>query len=248
MNAELHVDDLIPGFALGILEDTEMLQVARHVASCVLCRDELGRYARLVDGLAEAAPEAMPPEGLWERVAARVEDGPAAEAARPRRRPFLEALLRALFPRGYRPLGAWAVVSLVLVAALSVSTITLWRAQAGAPHRAAALPTFELFGTRAAPGGKGLMVASADGTEGTLVVDDLAPLGEGHRYQLWLMGPGSPATGALFTVGEEGYATVIVHAPRPLTAYSAFSVTVEPASGSAAPTGTAVLATRSFSE
>ena len=249
MDIELHVDDLIPGFVLGTLEDDEMLRAARHLASCRLCSDEMARYAALVGKLTAAAPEAIPPGDLWERLSAKVAENPAPQTERTRRPSLFDSLLhRALFAPRSRLLQVWAVVSLVLIVALSASTVTLLRLHAGASPRTAVLPTFELFAASAAPEARGMLVASSNGEEGTLIVDGLASLGDGRRYQLWLMGHGRPVSGALFEVEKEGYATVIVHAPKPLTDYHAFSITVEPSLGSNSPSGPKVLATRAPSQ
>ena len=80
-----------------------------------------------------------------------------------------------------------------------------------------------------------------DGDHGTLVVDSLAPLGQDQQYQLWLIQDGERTDGGVFSVNPEGYGSLWVETPQPLSSYSAFGITIEPAGGSPGPTGDKVL-------
>ena len=99
-----------------------------------------------------------------------------------------------------------------------------------------------LSGSEAAPEARGIIYISADGRNGTLVVDGLPTLGEEQQYQLWLIVDGQRDSGAVFSVNLEGYRGQQIEAPRPLRDYGAFGVTIEPAGGSPGPTGQRVLA------
>lgn len=98
-----------------------------------------------------------------------------------------------------------------------------------------------LQGTDLVPRASGLIVISPDGQHGTLVVDELPALDESQEYQLWLIRDGQRTSGALFSVSEDGYGNKWIDAPEPLTNYSSFGVTIEPAGGSPGPTGEKVL-------
>ncbi len=82
---------------------------------------------------------------------------------------------------------------------------------------------------------------SRDGSAAIFVVYGLPQLPAGQLYQLWLIHDGQRDSGGLFAVDDEGYAVLLIHAPRQLGQYQGLGVTNEPASGSPAPTGTRVL-------
>jgi anti-sigma-K factor RskA len=84
-------------------------------------------------------------------------------------------------------------------------------------------------------------VVSLDGEHGTLVVDGLAALGEEQQYQLWLIQDGQRTSGGVFSVSEEGYGSLWISSPEPLSSYSTFGITIEPAGGSPGPSGDKVL-------
>jgi anti-sigma-K factor RskA len=86
-----------------------------------------------------------------------------------------------------------------------------------------------------------MIVISLEGTHGTLVVDNLPPLEEDQQFQLWLVRDSQRASGGVFSVDEDGYGSVWVSSPEPLASYTGFGITIEPAGGSAGPTGEKVL-------
>jgi anti-sigma-K factor RskA len=92
-----------------------------------------------------------------------------------------------------------------------------------------------------APEATGLLVISVDGEHGTLVVDGLASLEPSWQYQLWLIQDGQRTSGGVFSVSHEGYGSLWISSPQPLSSYSAFGVTIEPEGGSPGPTGDKVL-------
>jgi anti-sigma-K factor RskA len=96
-------------------------------------------------------------------------------------------------------------------------------------------------GTQAAPAAQGVIVISADGDHGTLVVDNLPSLQAGKQYQLWLIDDGKRTDGGVFSVDKDGYGSLWVSSPRPLVSYASFGVTIEPQGGSPGPTGQKVL-------
>lgn len=87
----------------------------------------------------------------------------------------------------------------------------------------------------------GVMVISQDGVSSTLVVDGLPALEAGKQYQLWLIRNGQSASDGVFSVAPDGYGMMVVQSSRPLTDYSSFGITIEPAGGSPGPTGKKVL-------
>lgn len=231
-----HVFDLLPGYALGSLDEEELIQVANHLPRCAICRAELDPYWAVVDTLAMAVPARTPPEHvkttLLQRIQAR------SQPVQPAPGPL--AYLRSFFAR---PLGlAFAALSVLLVL-LAVSNWLLWRqfTELQQSEAQANMRVVDLHGSSAAPEADGYLMVFAGQTYGTLVVENAPPLQEGQQYQLWLVADGERESGGVFSVSRHGYGAVVVYADRPLGEYTAYGVTVEPEGGSLTPTGARIL-------
>jgi anti-sigma-K factor RskA len=231
MLADTHVIDSLPAYALGCLDEAEARMVSEHLAGCHLCRTELSAFEAIADGLALAVPEAVPPADLKQRLVERMR---GLNPARPQ--PVRGSFLRRLLPLG-------GIVSLLLILALTFATVLLWQrinhlevVTGPQGMRAIALQSSDL-----APQASGFVIIGADGRNGVLVVDQMPPLEAGHEYQLWLVQDGQSTSGAVFAVDESGYRGVRIAAAESLLEYASVRVTIEPAGGSAAPTGEQVL-------
>lgn len=220
--------DLLSAYALGSLEPDEAATVARHVATCPRCQAELADYEDVLAALATAVPDVTPSADLEDRLMARIQTQPKTTVSpTPSRwQKFIAALQQQ--PR-WQPAFA-----LILLLAL-IGTYLFW------PQPA--VVEFTLSPAAAAPAATGTL--SADGEMLTLTVAGLPVLPPEQQYQLWLVNQDGEDTqregGAVFSVDENGAATVPVTAKRPLTDYSAFGITIEPAGGSPGPTGDRVL-------
>jgi anti-sigma-K factor RskA len=144
----------------------------------------------------------------------------------------------------FRPLPfAWGLVGLFIIIALVMSNLLLWR-QVSKLQSVSQKPNFQvvaLAGTNHAPEARGMLVISASGQSGTLIVDGLPALDVDHQYQLWLIIDDQRTNGGIFSVSRVGYASMWISSPRPLADYTAFGITVEPKGGSPGPTGDKVL-------
>lgn len=238
MGFDGHVTEFLPGYVLGCLDLDERQLVEEHLEMCLDCRRELHSYQETAGLLAFSVAQVAPPAELKEKVMARV--------GRTSRRENIPAI-SARWKRSFRQFIAdftpvWAVASLLLVLFLAASNLILWgqmremRADLVTPLR-----VVPLAGTDESPVASGVIVISQDGRHGTLVVDHLAALSEEQQYQLWLIRDGERISGAVFSVGQDGYASTYIKAPRPLIEFDGFGVTIEPAGGSPAPTGRKVL-------
>jgi anti-sigma-K factor RskA len=74
-----------------------------------------------------------------------------------------------------------------------------------------------------------------------LVTSALPTLAENQTYQLWLIGNNIPVSMGTFEVNQQGVATIVVQANRPLSEFQAVGVSVEPAGGSPQPTNVILL-------
>ena len=98
-----------------------------------------------------------------------------------------------------------------------------------------------LQNTTAVPEASAIVIISADGKNGVLVVDQLETLSENQEYQVWLERDSTETSGGLFGVDEDGYRGMRIVAPESLLTYSSVRVTIEPKGGSSRPTGPEVL-------
>ncbi len=253
---EEHVFDLLPGYALGILDDEDLLKVARHLPQCAHCRAELSTYAQTVDQLALAAPLRTPPPDLKAKVMQRVAGSPVSpQATNPVSRPsashqerpqeakrqsFLEQLTSMLSPRIGWALGAVAVILLLF---LAVNNVLLWQRvntlQAQAPAGKAHL--VNLTSTQNAPQAAGYVLVFENNTYGTLTMENAPILDANHQYQIWLIKDGKRTSGGVLDVDEDGYGVLEIVSNQPLMNYESFGITIEPKGGSPAPTGKKVL-------
>jgi len=232
MATDKHLSELLAGYALDCLDEEELIEVSEHLAVCQDCRTELQAYQSLVDRLGLAVSQAQPAPAIKRRLLKNIQSA----GFKPAKRKRPTAWLRWITP-------IWAAVSLLLIVLLGVGTALLWQrvGQLETETQTGHLRVVNLSGTQVAPVANALLIFSEDGLRGTLVVDDLPPLDALHQYQLWLIEDGQRNSGAVFSVDEDGYGTVPVTAPSPLTGYSAFGVSIEPTGGSPAPTGKKVL-------
>jgi anti-sigma-K factor RskA len=231
------VTDLLPAYALGSLDGEESTLVAQHLLGCSACRLELVKYETVIGQMALAVPDAAPPAQLKRRIMEQVKR-PAREPAAAPRRAWWRSTLRL-------PLAtpAWAAASLVLVALLLASNLWWWQGtiRDRSLITSGGMRVIAMVGTGAAPASAGTLVVDSEGEYGTLVVEGLPALDQDHQYQVWLIRDGQRTSGGVFSVSPEGYGTLMVSSPEPLSSYPAFGVTIEPEGGSPGPTGDKVL-------
>lgn len=250
---EEHVQGLLPAYALGCLDEQELLQVARHLSRCALCRAELETYWATAEQLAFAVPAMVPPPQLKSKIMARVGqqaarvDAHAARAVPAGSRAgqsgrTLGGWLAALFGPSRQANLGWAV-ALLLLLVLTTSNLLLWgqvnALQARVPD--GDMQIVSLLGTPNAPSAQGYLMIFENETYGTLVIENAPPLNPELQYQLWLIRDGKRTSGGVFSVTEEGYAALQIDANQPLKTYPSFGVTVEPYGGSPGPTGQKVM-------
>jgi Uncharacterized protein conserved in bacteria len=101
-----------------------------------------------------------------------------------------------------------------------------------------------LHGDALAPQARGELYLSPGNQRALLHVSHLPPVPEGKAYQIWLINDGQRDSGGVFRVGQTGEAVLLITAPRPWRHYQAIGITVEPATGSRAPTSPRVLGGR----
>jgi anti-sigma-K factor RskA len=209
-------------YVLGALEPGEAEAFRRHLATCVVCRDEVNEFRAVVNALPLAAPPHPAPRSLKRNLMAGVRAAQRSQAPAPRSR------RRLMLPR---PAFAMAAAGLAVILAAfaflggfaGTSTRVIQASLAWKP---------------------GSAVLQISGGHGELIVRRMPPPPAGKVYEVWVQHrtqPPSP-TNALFSVTASGSGTVGV--PGSLRGVSQVMVTPEPAGGSKVPTHPAVLVAR----
>jgi anti-sigma-K factor RskA len=211
-------------YVLGALEPAEAEAFSRHLATCVVCRDEVAAFQHTANALAMAPPQHAAPRGLKRRVMRAVREGEAEGSASRRPRRWGSGLFVA------RPaiaaIAAFAVVVVVIGAIIASSggsdgTRTIAAMVSGSP---------------------GTAQLSVSGGRAELVVRGFPQPTAGHIYEVWKVHNGAKApspTRALFSVNSSGAADVGV--PGDLNGVTQVLVSQEPAGGSLAPTTAPVI-------
>ncbi|HEX8087165.1 MAG TPA: anti-sigma factor [Solirubrobacteraceae bacterium] len=216
----------VAAYALGALTEEETRRFEEHLRTCELCRTDLAALRPVVDALPAAAEPLEPPPALKARIMGVVE----AEARERERARRPEKRSRFGFLT-LRPLPAMAAACALLLAGAGIGVVAL----SGGGE------TVEGDFLRA--GGSVEMRISDDG-HGTLKIEDMAQAPRGRVYQVWTQrfGEDPRPTNALFTVDQDGSASVDV--PGDVEDVDQVLVTDEPPGGSAKPSTAPYLAVR----
>ena len=105
----LEVRELLPEHAIGVLSDPEDERIQRHLQWCAGCRKEAGDLEQAASTLAFGLAPAPVPEGLDERVIARVHRAAGAPGTRRHARTAVAALIAATI--AFASLGWGAVMA-----------------------------------------------------------------------------------------------------------------------------------------
>jgi anti-sigma-K factor RskA len=142
-----------------------------------------------------------------------------------------------------------AIAAVILVTALIVGVIVLWRENSARQAEFARMKEFmELINT---PGARVAELNGVDGGAGAtaklvydnagramLMADKLPNVPAGKAYQLWfIVGNNPPMPGKTFVPEPDGKGMVKEQMPQAAMRSAVFAITVEPASGMPAPTG-----------
>ncbi|MFQ5922159.1 MAG: anti-sigma factor domain-containing protein [Anaerolineales bacterium] len=240
MNHETELS--LGAYALGALGAEERQNVEQHLADCQECQDLVTEYMGIAEGLLHSAPHEAPSAGLRVHLDSRIA-GRATRQGLSRARRLLRTPQAALV----------AVATLLIIVNLGVLFRTLAIAEEGktlldqqrAGQTALALASY--------PTSRVITIHEGSAA-GTLVYDPgfpvavlstwgLEELPHHQAYQLWLVNQdGTRSSGALFSpAGTQDFVSVLVESPIPIGEYRGFGVTVEPAQGSAEPSGPPIL-------
>lgn len=219
---EIH--DLTAAYALDALAPADERDFEQHLRHCARCREELAALLETAADLAHAGPVATPPPALR----ARVLDQVRAERGN----------VRPLRPRWAVPVAAAAAVAACAAVALGAWAASLHGRlddrTSALGQRDSVLAVLQAPGARrvALAGGKGALYVSRTG-QAALVLAGLPAAPPGKRYEAWVIAGKAAKPAGLFAGGS---ASAVALGPA-VGRGSRVGVTLEPAGGSARPTG-----------
>ena len=240
--------EMIPARALSALDATEERALNEHLENCDECRKELEEWQATAATLAVVADPVEPSPKVRERIMSEVRK----ELATPEVIPF-RSTSRNIW-RSFGSLGAMAAV--VLFTALIVGLIVIWRENRAMNEELARTREFVQLATT--PGAKMNELKGVDLGAGAtarfaydktghamLMADNLPSVPRGKAYQLWfIVGKNPPMPGKTFSPDSAGKGMLIDQMPKEALDSAIFAITLEPETGSRAPTSPIYL--RSF--
>lgn len=233
------VKELLPDFALGLMDAAGREPVQAHLDACADCRAELQTYLHAGDALALAPEEAEVPPGLADRVAAAVRERvqPPVAATEPM---TLRQTTR-IVPGPWRAIAVGAAAAAFLLAVGLTAVSVAWldtrddrdRLQTQLAARAIELPL-------SGDGASGVIYVASDFKSGVATFAGLGPAPAQHHYEVWSEGPAGTRAATAFS----GNGQIVVSLPALPRDMTRMFVTIEPdGSGEGAPTGPEILST-----
>ncbi|GAB2854923.1 anti-sigma factor [Actinocorallia aurea] len=221
---------LIGPYVLDALDDTDRHRFERHLTGCAVCREELGGLRATAARLGAAAA-VRPPAALRDRVMAETavtRQLPPRILTRPRLRRWTPPAL----------LAAAALIAVALFAGVSgVGRGPESPARSGIDTVLAA-PDARTVTGGLDTGGTATVVVSRSLDRAVVMTSGLPDAPHRHAYELWLMGPGDPRPAGLLHDPSGS------HLMPALTDATHLGLTIEPDTGSAAPTTPPLLVLR----
>jgi anti-sigma-K factor RskA len=261
------IEKLIPEYAFGLTDHEETHLVERNLNGCPDAAAQLVDFRRIQDEMRIAVPQMAPPANLEARLmAAAASDIPAADSPivsdKGARSDAVTAatVVRSQAPRRrFNPV--WAAAAIAILALVVTNTYWIFRVdeltrhQNGLSVQSSNVPRDTAFilnstsGLRWArlPGAKqnlesaAFLMWNAESKIGLMYAANLPKLQPGTVYQLWLTRGEERISAGTFEVDATGKAALLFNCVEPIDKYTWARITIEPASGSAKPTGTPIV-------
>ena len=227
--------ELAAPYALGALSPDEQTDFEAHLATCATCRADLQALRDVTGLLAHAAPDAIPPRELRDRVLREARTLRPLGTGRAAAVPWLAAaacLILAL-GLGYGYLRERAARDQASHA-LAATRDTL----AGQDSLVATLLSPDVGSAALAGAGRppsARLFWSPSRHRVVMAVYDLPPAPAGRTYQLWAIAQGKPVSLGIFNTAPDGRLIAAMVVPANIS-FELGAVTEEPAGGSSQPT------------
>lgn len=237
--------EMIPARALSALDAADARALNDHLSECDECRMELQEWEATAAAMAVSAKPMEPSPEVRERLLNEIRK----DLSVPKVIPFRSATRNIWTSFG--SLGAIAAV--IVVTVLIVSLIMLWRENRAMQAELLRSQEFlqlvntpgsrvtELRATAFGAGATAKLVYDNNG-RAMLMADKLPDVPRGKAYQLWfIVGKNPPMPGKTFVPDSAGQGMLKDQMPEAALNSAVFAITMEPASGVPAPTGSIYL-------
>jgi len=268
--------ELLAAKALTALEAADARLLDSHLEACADCRAEMTAWEDTAALLALDAAPLEPSAQVRERILASVRaSDPAASLADNQAKPTADSSTPTINVLEFEPprrnvwasLGSFgAIAATIILAALLVSLLILWRenrtnrkelarlsaeikqaqAQLDREHKMGEILTSpdahmaKLAGTNVAPGAHAMLAYDRNG-HAMLMAKGLPAAPEGMAYQLWFIKDNKKMPGRVFTTDAAGNGMLDDQIPEAARNAAVFAITLEPRSGVQVPTGSIYL-------
>jgi anti-sigma-K factor RskA len=233
--------EMIPARALSALDAAEARALNDHLSECAECRMELQEWEATAAAMAVSAKPMEPSPEVRERLLNEIRK----ELSVPQVIPFRSATRNI-----WTSFGSFgAIAAVILVTALLVGLVVLWRENRAMEEKFARSEEFlqlvttpgarvaELKGIDLGAGATAKLVYDNTGRT-MLMADKLPSAPQGKSYQLWfIVGNNPPMPGKTFIPDSEGKGMLKDQMPQAALKSTVFAITMEPAGGVGAPTG-----------
>lgn len=201
-----HMDDLIPAYALGALDEVELSALEAHLATCPSCNALAAEMAHVAAALPLALEPMAPPADLKARILAEALGLGASVGAPPQRPQAVEPRGRLTFGRLFLPTLALASVAAALVLGIALGRLALQ------PEPSASVRYHQLLGLALTRGdivvplhtaSSGLQLqASVDVSRtgrASIIVGRVPSIPAGKVYQVWFIRKSGPRSAGIIT-------------------------------------------------
>jgi anti-sigma-K factor RskA len=225
----------IPAYAIGALDAEDVAALEAHLKTCASCRTELAEYRAVSASLLTATPPKQPSAALRKRLPSRLPS--AQKSTRPQWTFSFSNLALGLAVIALLVLNIFSFVQLRQIQSQQASLLNqvenaqIALAMLSSPN----IQTVLINGENVS----GTILLDKDHNQAFLIVGDLPALANDQIYQIWLVKPdgGRDSAGLFRPATGQSYTTKAISSTQMLSSYLGMGVTVEPAGGSAAPTG-----------
>lgn len=258
-------EELLPSYALGILEGDDLRAVDEHLLeNCERCNAELLAMSHLVEEMAGSIEPVTPSQMVRARTLRSIQSSATSSTSEsPERTTGISPVWRFAMAAGLALLvwSGWSqfdlrrevdrlaadreglrqeldVVRTDLQATRTELARTLLASRiVSAPQSRSIL----LAGLDKAPESSARTYVDPDSSRAVFYASNLEALPSDKTYQLWFIADGTPVSAGTFAVAADGSGSVLVEDVAAFESLQAWAVTIEPAGGVPQPTGDMVL-------
>jgi len=256
--------ELLALAAVDALDGRDAQILRAHLESCAECRGELAEMRDAAALLAHAAPTTTPSDIVRQRIMREIRSEPRSNPVHSSKVAPLSQGLSSAWPNVMRLAAAFAFIALLLgivvlwrrdaasrreIAELARQLnrqqreLQVERDNVARQTEALALLNspdarkIVLAGTTTAQAARAMFVYDEKSRHGMLMIEGLPPTAADKAYEVWFIPRGlSPIPGRTFTVDATGRAMISDSLPGEARDSMVVAITLEPKSGSAAPT------------